>query len=324
MSSPIDQLSGNVLHAFEQPAGLLNMDLISAIRDGLLSAEIHLHEDDSSPRAPRVVRNEGRNGELEPAYIELHRPHLELLWAFIFGWFVLYEEAVQKPLLAKSFTGPIVLDSALKQRAAQLLSWATGLKDKYTRWPQNLPSPSLSTATSVEEREYSAKVNGIFQEAIAFMLYHEFAHIFQGHLDVYDRAPTPEASALTKQLEREADDFAFRIFVMETDGDDVRCIKGWAVLSASLSSLYLIDSPAAIFQERHPHLHHRVAHALSQLNFSNTKDRDYYWYLCSVVLTVFAKAHNLGGANGRLAPEVFDTALDAVNAQLDELDALED
>lgn len=318
MASPINALAWNVSYAFERPNGVVNAELVDAAKKGIISLEIDLLDSDSLPKGPFALKN--RN---VPARIQIHRTHLELLWAFTYGWMVVYEEAVQKPMIAGSFSGPIVLDSMLKKNAAALLNWASGLKSKYTAWPVGLPSPTQ--AANEDETSYCQKANGIFQDAVAFLLYHEFAHIRQGHLkDGYDHSDDDGAHAYNKELEREADDFAFRTFISADDGDDVRRLKGWPLLIPVLSSLYLIDGPASVFQVNHPHLHHRIHHVLTQLDFKDEPTRDYYWYLSSVVLTVFAQAHKVDSLQGRMEPEVFDTAPDAFNAQLEELDRLND
>lgn len=318
MPSPIHALAWNVVHAFENPDGVRNQNVFDAVAKGDVSREIDLLDDDVLPQGPRVSKEKG-----EPARIQISRTHLVLLWAFTYGWMVIYEEAVQKPLIAGAFKGPIVLDTPLKRNAASLLDWASGLKQRYSAWPDGLPSPTR--AADQEETGYCLKANGIFQDATAFLLYHEFAHIMQGHLtDGYDHSADEGAHAYNKELEREADDFAFRMFVSEDDADEVRRLKGWPLLVPVLSSLYLANGPASVFQANHPHLHHRIHHVLTQLNFKDEPTRDYYWYLSSVVLTVFAHAHNVGNHQGRMEPDVFDTAPDAFDAQLEELERLND
>jgi len=321
MPSPIDALSGNVIHTFEKPRGTLNADVLDAVKRGALSREIHILDEDAPPRGPKAIAPDASSKGGVLPYILIHRPHLELLWAFTYGWMVLYEEAVQKPLMSNTFFGPIVLDSGLKSRAAELLSWASGLSRHYSPWPANLPSPIY--AADQDETGYCLKANGVFQEAAAFLLYHEFAHVRQGHLKEYRSSDEAEA-AYNKQLEREADDFALRIFVSEGDDDEVRRLKGWPLLVPVLSSLYLINSPGMVFQDNHPHLHHRIHHVLTQLNFQDEQTRFYYWYLSSVVLTVFEQAHNIGGKRGQLEPQTFETAYEALDAQMETLESLAD
>lgn len=84
-------------------------------------------------------------------------------------------------MLDGNFDGRIYFDTPLKERAARLLDWAASLKNGHTDWPEGLSSPVHQQ--DEDERDISLKVNGVFQQAVAFYLFHEFAHAQQGHLD---------------------------------------------------------------------------------------------------------------------------------------------
>nr|WP_312383302.1 phage exclusion protein Lit family protein [Stenotrophomonas geniculata] len=313
MPSPILALEGNIVQAFENPNGSAVEQLRVAVEEGLVSHQLDLMMDFAPPRGPCIVRSQQR-----PASIVVHVTHLELLWAFTYGWVVLYEEAVQRAMIDGVFDGRILLEADLTSRAAALLEWASGLRNAYTPWPRGLPSPTH--ADSEQERSYALKINGIFQYATAFLLYHEFGHVQLGHLDaidLYDEAPETLVTAV--QLEREADDFAYRALVAHDDSDPVRRLKGWAVLVPALSSLYLVDGRAGLYQRRHPHLHHRIADLLAKLNFQDEQSRFYYHYLCSTVLLTFDRAYQ-ANKDAPLTPRVFETVDDAFAAEMDDLD----
>lgn len=311
--SPILALQGNVIHAFENPNGSAVGVLRDAIRDGFLSNELVMEMDESIPRAPRARRHGNT-----PAAIEVHFAHLELLWAFIYGWAVLFEEAIQKPMMNQSFDGRILLDTPLKVRAAQLLDWASSLRTKYSPWPESLPSPRHFE--NAAEESYALKANGIFQQGVAFFLYHEFGHVRQRHFDFLGAA-TDDLPAVSRiEMEREADDFAYRVMVSQGESEEALTLKAWPILAAVLSSLYLIHGPAGVFQQNHPHLHHRVYDILSRLNFApGGKARDYFHYLCATVLLVVTRSEE--HTAGRIDPEVFETADDALEAELEALDS---
>jgi hypothetical protein len=309
MPSPILALQGNIVFAFENPNGSAVALLQEVVGQGLLSEELVLEDDPSPPRAPRAIRRDGH-----PAEVVLHVAHLELVWAFVYGWIALYEEAVQRPMIAGTFDGRILLDSELKIRAAQLLDWASRLKDASTPWPEGLPSPN--NYASEEERSFALKTNGIFQQSIAFCLFHEFAHVRQRHFDFLGGTAQAADPASILEMEREADDFAFRVIVSPEDDEVALTVKAWPILAAVLSSLYLVHGPAGVYQEHHPHLHHRVYEMLAKFDFRKpSPTRDYFHYLCATVLLVVSQAQG-----GRLEPEVFDTADDALGAEMDSLD----
>lgn len=313
MPSPILSLEGNIIHAFENPDGSAAELLRESVAEGLVSHELNLLMDLVPPRGPSVNRPAH-----QPASIALHMPHLELLWAFIYGWVVLYEEAVQRPWINGTYDGRILLTTDLERRAAALLEWASSLRQAYTPWPAGLPSPEH--AESAQERDYAWKVNGIFQYATAFLLYHEFGHVRQRHFGALDpRGNDAAALATAIQLEHEADDFAYRVLVAHDDSEHVRSLKGWAVLAPALSSLYLVDGRAGLYQRRHPHLHHRVANLLAKLDFQNEQIRFYYHYLCSTVLLTFDRAYQ-ANHNMSLTPRIFETVDEAFEAEMNDLD----
>lgn len=270
-----------------------------------------------SHKPPRAVQpNDG------PPSLELHVVHLELLWAFIYSWMVIYEQGVQRPMLDGRFDGQINFDTPLKVRAARLLDWAASLKDGHTDWPEGLPSPVHHHED--DERDIILKANGIFQQATAFYLFHEFAHVQQGHLDFMTAEANTEVDPqAVLEMEKEADDFAYRVMVSPDDDEDKLVAKAWPILAAVLSSLYLIHGPRGVYQERHPHLHQRVAHMLAKLNFPHGMHRDYYHYLCSIVLKISMEGplmRHRCGLDGNEQPEIFETAIDALDAELDSLD----
>lgn len=166
MPSPILALEGNIIHAFENPNGSALELLRAAVAEGLVSHELDLRVDSAPPRGPSIVRP-----QQQPASIMVRVSHLELLWAFTYGWVVLYQEAIQLPMIEGIFDGRILLVTDLTRRGAALLEWASGLRHAYTPWSAGLPSPTHTA--SEQERSYALKVNGIFQYATTFLLYHE-------------------------------------------------------------------------------------------------------------------------------------------------------
>lgn len=322
MPSPILALQGNIIHAFENPNGSAVDQLRRAVNEGTLSRELELDFTPGVPRAPKIVQPQ----DGLPTLV-LHVAHLELVWAFIYGWMVVYEWGIQRPMLEGIFDGCIYFDTPFRERAARLLDWAASLKEGYSEWPAGLPSPEHQQ--DEEERSVSLKANGVFQQAIAFYLFHEFAHAQQGHLNFMTADADAEVDVQSViEMEKEADDFAYRVMVSTDDHEDALATKAWPIVSAVLSSFYLIHGPQGVYQERHPHLHVRVAHLLAKLNFPAGRNQDYYHYLSSTVLKL-----SMGGPLIRVRsetdddgqPQIFDTAVDALDAQLELLDrAVED
>ena len=317
MHSPVLALEGNVIHAFENPNGSAVELLRRAIAEGKISQELETDYMAGVPRAPRIVQHADRLPT-----IQLQVAHLELVWAFIYGWMVVYEWGVQRPMIEGTHKGLIHFDTPFKFRAASLLDWAASLKDGYSPWPEGLPSPTHHE--NEEEKTTAEKANGIFEQAIAFCMFHEFAHTEQGHLSflrVDDADPIDAQSVL--EMEREADDFAYRVMVSPEDTVRDLAIKAWPMLAAVLSSFYLIHGPQGVYQERHPHLHQRVEQLLAKFNFATGMNRDYFHHLSSTVLKLsregpLIQVRTEGDIDA--VPQVFETVDDALGAELDLLD----
>ncbi|MBS1999133.1 MAG: hypothetical protein JSS86_22560, partial [Cyanobacteria bacterium SZAS LIN-2] len=193
-------------------------------------------------------------------------------------------------------------------RADALLEWARSLRDGYTHWPEGLPSPLHHP--SPEEGDIAGKINSIFILAAAFLLHHELAHAEYGHV-----APGTNEEKL--QREKEADMVAFgRFFDNSTSLHDLKLI-GWAMLLPLLYALDLVRWPSGLFAERHLHTHHRLAHLMAHLNFSDPFLEDYFGLLCADALKTFCIAHGI-------APELggpkFGRVDDVLQHMVNELD----
>ena len=303
--SPVLELEQNILDAFRS----IQKDLDQAIECGKLNRELRLDIDGVSPRTPKV-RLENLN---EPAEVCVHVPHLELLWAFIYSWMVIYEETVQKAQLNGLSVGDISHENQrIVGRAYELWQWAKQLSLSYTPWPPNLPSPRHQQTAS--ERWYVGKANFVFEQAVAFLLSHELAHITQGHLGSAGQDEMPASYAV--RLEYEADQHAFNALVDPMRDDDEKAAEAWALVSVMLSSLFTTPDPIrTIRSRRHPPLHHRLANLMRSLNFRSDGYRYYFPFLARIVLQ---EAFPLLARPGQR----HDDAEDSLNAALDDLDQM--
>ncbi|MFY9129815.1 MAG: phage exclusion protein Lit family protein [Limnohabitans sp.] len=305
VDSPVLALEGNILWQFENLSEFGAQTLKMQVAHGTLSGEIALDMSAAPPEAPGVTRQ----GEGVP---EMHvkLSHLEILWAFIYGWMVVYEESVQKPQLdpTKVMNAETV---NLVDRARKLLEWSASLRETYTPWPAGLPSPRRY-ATEQEEW-YGLKANLVYQKAVAYLLSHERAHAALGHLDVMESA---DGARLKLDMEKEADAAAYDDLLGQSLDDREKLPESWAVLSVMLSTFYLYRDPRiALLPGGHPALHHRVAHMIERLALTDPGYDYYFTFLCRLVLQeVFPEV---------LEPKrQFDDWEDALTDALDRLDQL--
>jgi hypothetical protein len=303
--SPVLALEGNILWQFENLSHFSAQKLKMLTGEGKLSSEIALDMSATMPKGPKVALN---NFDVPEIHIELS--HLELLWSFIYGWMVAYEESIQKPQLNPE----LVVDDDTKtliDRAQKLLEWSASLQEVYSPWPEGLPSPRCYL--NQREKWYGCKANLVFQKAVAYLLSHEQAHAALGHLDVILAA---HDTSLRLDLEREADAAAYNELLRESLDDREKLSEAWALSSVMLSSFYLCrDSKNALLRNTHPALHHRLAHVIAQLGLTDPKCDYYFTFLCRLILQkVFPLA---------LEPtRQFDDWNDALTDALDRLDQI--
>jgi len=303
--SPVLALENNIVWQFENLSEFGAKQLKLQVAGGIFSGEIALDLSATSPTGPSVTAREGGIPEMH-----IKVSHLELLWAFIYGWMVVYEEGVQKPQLRPD----VVMSeetSQLLSRAHELLEWAGSLRLGYTPYPAGLPSPKFY-ATS-QEQEYGLKANLVFQKAVAFVLSHERAHAQLGHLTIGERPLTAQERL---DMERDADMAAYDALVSQGLDDNEKLPEAWAVVSVMLSTFYLYeDARNALRPGGHPAVHHRVAHIIERLAMREPHYDYYFKFLCRLVLqAVFPDV---------LAPErQFDDWEDALADAFDRLDGL--
>lgn len=277
--------------------------LRQAIADGRLNPEIAL---DSHARPPRTPECSG-----VPAQITLYLSHLEFLWAYTYSAFVAYEAWMRASMVeAQMEAPPPEFSPEVQHRARCLGQWARSLVDEYTVWPADLPSPR--DQPTALEREISKKVNTIFLGTVSLLLHHEFAHGVLGHL-----AAGASRHEDVLEMEKEADVAAYDSVVGSTSDEQHRRLGGWSVLVPFLSSLYLARDRSAVYQRRHPDLHHRLNHALDRLCFVDLFNRDYFTVLCCHALFEFVNKHELRMDN---APDRFESAPAALAYYLDVID----
>jgi len=171
MESPISLLWGNIIHTFENiDDSSLNehkkqTDIGSISK--LISYDLG-HQKVKLPYANKETRE-----------INLQETYLAYLWSLIYSIFVMYEEGIQKPLINKTFDGSLNFDTPILKRAKLLYDWSISLTNQWSEWNEELPNPKRNS--SDKERFYAEKTNGIFQYAVTYLMFHEFAHLTLKH-----------------------------------------------------------------------------------------------------------------------------------------------
>jgi len=311
MESPITALWGNIIYAFENVDGSSLNFHREATNSGKLSKAIAYDNGRQKVRTPYA--------NLETREIHLQETYLAHLWSFIYSVFVMYEEGIQKPLINNQFDGSLKFETPLLQRAKLLFDWSISLTSEYSEWDEGLPNPRKHN--SEEEKFYVEKVNRIFQDSVAYLMFHEFAHLTLNHdsfflgVDMKNLSDTDVADQI--QIENEADQFAFNMLIKEQDDENQKLVKGLSVLLVTCSALLITTTAQTVKQKSHPDLDQRMLNVLLNLNLATEEAQFYCWYLCGFSIRFYLIKHNIDVSTGE-----YETAQDAFFSYLDLLDEI--
>jgi hypothetical protein len=311
MKSPITLLWGNIVHTFE------NIDKTSL--------EMHLDATSKGVLAKSIAYDDRKNkvrtpfADLKTREINLQETYLSHLWSFIYGVLVMYEEGVQKPMINNTFDGHLKFDVPIVRRARELFDWSISLSDTHSEWDEDLPNPR--SHSNDKERFYAEKVNGIFQSSVAYLMFHEFAHLTQGHDSLFLGISSGEieASLLADrvQIENEADQFAFNMLIKNHDTNTQRWHKGIPVILVMCSALLITRKPKGLIQTEHPDVDNRLISVINNLNLDTEESEFYCTYLCIFAIRFYFIKHGIN-----LEPAEHETVQEALSAILDDLDSV--
>ncbi len=286
---PIRVLQNNVIHHFEN------------VRDDAL--EKHKRWVNSGKLQPGIKWLIGREKAISPyadcasKEIVIQEVFLAYIWAMTYSLVVIYEETIQKKMMAGQWNGNVELNTPLLQNAERLFNWALTLTDRYSDWNKNLPNPE--THHTVDEKYYAEKVNGIFLNAIAFILFHECCHLVNDHCEFINRSGNKAVNQLTqseeqnyKTLENEADIFAIESLISSTDSNQCKLVKGLSIVLANISLLFIVKNPKHIKSATHPDMDTRLHNFLEYLG-QDLPSFDYLWYLACFACRIFFGFHHI-------------------------------
>ncbi|WP_286854957.1 phage exclusion protein Lit family protein [Marinobacter sp. UBA4489] len=268
---PISVLEHNIIDEFERRAEAKAHDLKSSVASGKVKPTLNLILDKIPPRGPYT--------NPKTREISLYESHLAYLWAFVYSSFVLYEEGIQKPMLAGSFNAKLEFNTPLLQRAVALQKWAIKFVCTYSDWKvDELPNPANVDLEA--EKYYVPKVNKLFLQAVNFMLFHEYGHLVLGHSADGDRD-------WTLAQEQDADNYAATFFIGAETTEQERQISGVSIVLLLASCVFIPERISGLWQVKHPHLHDRIRNGISLLNLEEESSKFYIYYLASVALQTY-------------------------------------
>lgn len=211
--------------------------------------------------------------------IELYENFNQFLWCICYSLLVLFDESIQKPLMAGKYTGKFDFENPSIRRSVDLFNNGFDLLHTYkdSHFFQ-LPNPEKYNE---QDKFYIEKANGVFTAAMTFILLHEFAHQYFGHLD-YD--PT---SAQSKLDEQNADDFAINKISYNFSSKRGSTYKLGIV--AGISSLILLDK-SINGGNTHPDTDDRLRLAIDKFDLEKL---DNLWGVASLTFRLWAIKYNI-------------------------------
>lgn len=261
-------LENNILKHYED---LYGKKIHDDIKKGKIKPFIECIDTTTSEISSPYAREDGT--------ICIDRNFVNFLWTFIYGSWVQFEEGLMKGLLIEQGI-PETQDIKEVSLAQSMLYSAT--THQLNPWPSNFPLPDANTF-------YTQRVNGIFEDAISILLFHETAHILNGHLKIVKNC-TPEEK---KELEKEADNFALQHVFAEADlSDRITYIqKSIAIIITFTSFLFVGKTAYVVKQSEHPDLDDRLFNAIQMLNFKDNHLSYYMYLFADVMIRHFYELH---------------------------------
>lgn len=287
---PVRVLKNNIIDNFE------------TVRDGSLARiSKAVHQMKVKPGIKICISKEPLRTpfvECDEKTIHIDENYLAYLWAMCYSLFVIYEEGVQKRIVSGRSMGFIHYNNSLLRNAKNLFEWTLTLKEQYSDWDLSLPNPERHNDNT--EKWYAEKVNGIFIDVVTYWLYHEFAHLVNDHCSALQnilRKKPEELSdselAYLKQVESEADTYAFDSIIAISDSEQYKLHKGLALVLAHCSNLFAVKEPTSVKQFKHPDLDNRILSSIENLNLQDNSSADYIWYLGAVCCYLFFEYHSI-------------------------------
>lgn len=202
----------------------------------------------------------------------------QFLWNINYSLIVVYDEGFLRPSMNGSFQGNVVPNEFVDEAIA-LFFYAMSLLSKYKKWSNyNLPNPEKYSQIRKEQVE---KCNGSFVASMTFILLHEFAHQYYGHLDY-----CPKLDDEAKKLELDADDFAFDCMSKQFEGPKGRTMKLGII--TGLASLILLDSSLK-GGSVHPDPDIRLRRIIEKMELTET---DNFWGIASLTFILWGKYYS--------------------------------
>lgn len=240
---------------------------VTDIQEGVFDGHIYVSKNEVRLKTPFIVG--GR--------INFPETFLNFLWSVCFYLCTTTEELVDQEK-RPDFHGELE-PRGFVLNARDMINWGLNLRFFNLPWPDQVCDPYA-------DNENHNFVRLVFKHALAFILFHEYAHAKLGHVvDVDDGTSVAQ--------ETEADNFALQTVYGELPDDDAKLLYVLGVICAGICMLYSITDPANIKQTTHPDIDVRLLHYLEFFELPESNERRYIHRLLTVGLRGFIETYKL-------------------------------
>jgi len=273
MSQPISQLYDRITDFFA--AGHLPGQLEQAIQSGKLSRAIFIDPEPAKARTPYA--------NLDDKEIKLQATFLSYLWSFCYCMIRFQQmtiDQIEAPIvrLRNSSEAPIL---------NVLFDWANSLRDTYSDWPTDLPTPGQDSQRILE-------ADALFLFAIRYLMFHEVGHLIlhESSADFIRREKrnpslSAEDSRRFRMMELQADDFAIDTLLAANTAEPHRYMNMVGAAIAQLASLFLLKDDDLRGGRTHPDFDERLKRLAKKASFSEQQHTLFFDGTISIGLQVF-------------------------------------
>ena len=277
---PLRTLYQNTLHWFTNVyPNFKTEELDVAIRKFGLNEEINLINRDDKVGMPAGV------GTFK--IITIQETFLSYLWCISYSLLFLYDKWIHEPKVNPNYQ--VTEELKLKITNAQkLFDYGLSLLDNYSPWDkENLPNPEFYDALA---DDYIEKANGVYINAVNFILLHELAHVSLGHVDQdiqnqENGKNTSEDEILKGEFD--ADQFAFERMLKSPEYLTNEKTVAAGIAAGLLSFLFFSSNMRG---GDHPDPDDRLKIALNKLNL---QDEDNLWGISCLAFKLWSNKNNV-------------------------------
>lgn len=308
---PVRVLEHNIIYVFENTyqdfidelkKAIIEKGLKPGITHYCLEKPIQYSTENFTSQTPFVGRDKK---------IVLHETFLSFLWIYCYTVIVVFDEAIQKPMLNKTYNPTNPIPEIVKE-ALTLFNYGISLINKFTKWDKKMPNPEEYES---DKGFYIERANSAFLYALDFILCHELAHVNLGHVDQdieAEKSNTYIPSSQIKQDEYAADKYAIDLLLKGRENPVFKKTIEFGLI-AGFSSLLFLSS--RLTSKTHPDVDERIKIGLESLHLEPT---DNLWGIASLALKLWTDKNSISLS----LPAATENYKELFYLTLEELDAL--